>query len=156
MNSISFLTNTHKACCKKTTDLLILNLKQKKTKSNLCSPSNKNRNQTYVRNQCRGEPCVRPPNNNRLRTYVRGNSFSNIGLVSVCDRRANIRFAPTLVLLIGLRLIFVRDEHKVRQIPKEWTTIYDRPTLVFPGIFIALVPTLCVGTHIGRSASSAL
>jgi len=33
---------------------------------------------------------------------------------------------------------------------------YDRPTLVFPGIFIALVPTLCVGTHIGRSASSAL
>jgi hypothetical protein len=30
---------------------------------------------------------------------------------------------------------------------------YDRPTLVFPGIFIALVPTLCVGMHHGRSAS---
>ena len=30
---------------------------------------------------------------------------------------------------------------------------YDRPTLVFPGIFIALVPTLCVGMHPGRSAS---
>ena len=25
--------------------------------------------QTYIRNQCRGEPCVRPPDNNRLRTY---------------------------------------------------------------------------------------
>jgi len=30
---------------------------------------------------------------------------------------------------------------------------YDRPTLVFSGIFIAFVPTLCVGMHPGRSAS---
>jgi type I site-specific restriction endonuclease len=42
------------------------------------------------------------------------NSFSNIGLILVFVRRANIRFAPTLVLLIGLILVFVRDEHKVR------------------------------------------
>ena len=42
------------------------------------------------------------------------NSFSNIGLIPVFVRRANIRFAPTLVLLIGLIPIFVRGEHKVR------------------------------------------
>jgi len=36
------------------------------------------------------------------------NSFSNIGLISVFVRRANIRFAPTLVLLISLILVFVR------------------------------------------------
>ena len=35
----------------------------------------KNRNPTNVRNQCRGEPHVRPPNNNRLRTYARGKLF---------------------------------------------------------------------------------
>ncbi|ETR72444.1 MAG: hypothetical protein OMM_07506, partial [Candidatus Magnetoglobus multicellularis str. Araruama] len=34
--------------------------------------SKKYRNPINVQNQCRGEPCVRPPNNNRLRTYVRG------------------------------------------------------------------------------------
>jgi len=34
--------------------------------------SKKNRNPTNVRNQCRGEPYVRPPNKNRLRTYVQG------------------------------------------------------------------------------------
>ena len=42
------------------------------------------------------------------------NSFSNIGLILVFVRRANTRFAPTLVLLIGLFLVFVRDEHEVR------------------------------------------
>jgi len=36
------------------------------------------------------------------------NSFSNIGLISVFGRRANIRFAPTLVLLICLILVFGR------------------------------------------------
>jgi len=36
------------------------------------------------------------------------NSFLNIGLISVFVRRANIRFAPTLVLLIGLIPVFVR------------------------------------------------
>ena len=41
-------------------------------------------------------------------------SFSNIGLSPVFVRRANIRFAPILVLLIGLILVFVRGEHKVR------------------------------------------
>ena len=41
----------------------------------LCSPSNKNRNPTYSRNQCRGEPYVRPPDNNRLRTYIQGQTF---------------------------------------------------------------------------------
>jgi len=41
-------------------------------------------------------------------------SFSDIVLIPVFVRRANIKFAPTLVLLIGLILIFVRDEHKVR------------------------------------------
>ena len=46
--------------------------------------------------------------------YV-SNSFSNIGLILVFVRRANIRFAPTLVLLIGLILVFVRGQHKVRQ-----------------------------------------
>ena len=46
---------------------------------------------------------------------------------------------------------FLHDNDK-----QECFIYYDRPTLVFPGIFIALVPTLCVGTHIGRSASSAL
>jgi hypothetical protein len=42
------------------------------------------------------------------------NSFSNIGLILVFVRRANIRFAPTLVLLIGLILVLVPGEHKVR------------------------------------------
>jgi len=98
----------------------------------LYSPSNKNRNQTYVRNQCRGEPCVRPPNNNRLRSYVRGKRFYFIlghrFDTGFCPE-ANIRFAPTLVLLIGLMLVFVRDEHKVRpsrRIPKKWNTIYPK------------------------------
>jgi len=31
----------------------------------------KKRNQTNVRNQCRGEPYVRPPDKNRTQTYVR-------------------------------------------------------------------------------------
>ena len=56
-------------------------------------------------------------------------SFSDIGLIPVFVRRANTRFAPTLVLLIGLILVFVRDEHKVRpsrRIPKKWTTIYPK------------------------------
>ena len=54
------------------------------------------------------------------------NSFSNIGLILVFVRWANIglilvfvrrantantRFAPTLVFLIGLILVFVRGEH---------------------------------------------
>jgi len=39
---------------------------------------------------------------------------ANIGLMLVFVRRANIRFAPTLVFLIGLILVFVRGEHKVR------------------------------------------
>ena len=42
------------------------------------------------------------------------NSLSDIGLIKVFVRRANIRFAPTLVLLIGLIPVFVRGEHKVR------------------------------------------
>jgi hypothetical protein len=36
------------------------------------------------------------------------NSLSNIGLISVFVRRANIRFAPTLVLLICLIPVLVR------------------------------------------------
>ena len=43
------------------------------------------------------------------------NSFSNIGLIPVFVRRANIRFAPTLVLLIGLIPVFARRAvHKGR------------------------------------------
>jgi hypothetical protein len=38
-------------------------------------------------------------------------SFLNIGLIPVFVRRANIRFALTLLLLIGLILVFVRGEH---------------------------------------------
>ena len=37
-----------------------------------------------------------------------------IGLISVFVRRANIRFAPTLLLLRSLILFFVRGEYKVR------------------------------------------
>ena len=35
------------------------------------------------------------------------NSFSNIGLIPVFDRRANTRFAPTLVFNMGLVSVFV-------------------------------------------------
>jgi len=42
------------------------------------------------------------------------NSFLNIGLITAFVRRANTRFDPTLVLLIGLIPVFVRGEHKVR------------------------------------------
>jgi len=42
------------------------------------------------------------------------NSFSNIGLIPDFVRRANIRFAPTLVLLIGLIPVFVRGERMIR------------------------------------------
>ena len=66
----------------------------------LCSTSNKNRNQTYVINQCRGEPYVRlrtktgikPMFENELETFA-----SDIGSQTIVVRRANTRFAPTLV-----------------------------------------------------------
>ena len=81
-----------------------------------------NRDPTNFRNQCRGEPCVRPPNKNRYQTYVGANLVfarrtktdikpmfdneletfaSDIGSQTIFVRRANIRFAPTLVSDIG-------------------------------------------------------
>jgi len=78
--------------------------------------------------------------------YV-SNSFSNIGLILVFVRRANIRFAPTLVLLIGLILVFVRGEHKVRptrRITKyilRSTRKFDARSQALPGnVFLAALP----------------
>ena len=51
----------------------------------------------------------KPMFENELETLASG-----IGLQTIVVRRANTRFAPTLVLLIGLILVFVRGEHKVR------------------------------------------
>ena len=68
-------------------------------------------NPANVRNQCRGEPYVRPPDKNRIKPMFE-NEFetiaSDIGTQTIVVRRANIRFAPTLVLLIGLISVFVR------------------------------------------------
>jgi hypothetical protein len=55
----------------------------------------------------------------------------NIGLISVFVRRANTRFAPTLVLLIGLITVFVRDEHKVRPPTRRITKYLLRSTQKF-------------------------
>ena len=52
---------------------------------------------------------LKPMFENELETLASG-----IGSQTIVVRRANIRFAPTLVLTIGLILVFVRGEHKVR------------------------------------------
>jgi hypothetical protein len=52
---------------------------------------------------------IKPMFDNELETFA-----SDIGSQTIVVRRANIRFAPTLVLLICLILVFVRGEHKVR------------------------------------------
>jgi len=67
------------------------------------------------------------------------NSFSNIGLISVFVRRANIKFAPTLVLLIGLILVFVRRAN-IRFAPTlvseiGWISI----TTIYPKIYDRLL-----------------
>ena len=67
------------------------------------------------------------------------NSFSNIGLILVFVRRANIKFAPTLVLLIGLILVFVRRAN-IRFAPTlvseiGWISI----TTIYPKIYDRLL-----------------
>ena len=52
---------------------------------------------------------IKPMFDNELEPFA-----SDIGSQTIIVRRANIRFAPTLVLLICLILVFVRGEHKVR------------------------------------------
>jgi hypothetical protein len=71
--------------------------------------SNKNRNPTNVRNQYRGEPCVRPLTETEIKPMSYGevkswthiHCFLDIGSFLVLVRRANIRFVPTLVSVIG-------------------------------------------------------
>jgi hypothetical protein len=71
--------------------------------------SNKNRNPTNVRNQCRGEPYVRPLTETEIKPMSYGevkpwthiHCFLDIGSFLVLVRRANTRFAPTLVSDIG-------------------------------------------------------
>jgi len=46
---------------------------------------------------------IKPMFDNELETFA-----SDIGSQTIVVRRANIRFAPTLVLLISLILVFVR------------------------------------------------
>jgi len=76
------------------------------------------------------------------------NSFSNIGLISVFVRRANIKFAPTLVLLIGLILVFVRRAN-IRFAPTlvseiGWISI----TTIYPKIYDRL---LIIEINVGRT-----
>jgi len=52
---------------------------------------------------------IKPMFENELETFA-----TDIGSQTIVVRRANTRFAPTLVLLIRLILVFVRGEHKVR------------------------------------------
>ena len=52
---------------------------------------------------------IKPMFDNELETFA-----SDIGSQTIIVRRANTRFAPTLVFLISLILVFVRGEHKVR------------------------------------------
>jgi len=80
------------------------------------------------------------------------NSFSNIGLISVFVRRANIRFAPTLVLLISLILVFVRGEHKVRPI-KRITKYLLRSTRKFMTAYLLKLPR-CVCVDYNQQSSN--
>jgi len=73
------------------------------------------------------------------------NSISNISLIPVFVRRANIRFAPTLVLLIGLIPIFVRGEHKVR--PTRRITIHT----INPNGNIVIIGLIAITSNWGQS-----
>ena len=59
--------------------------------------SNKNRNQTYEQNQCRGEPYVRPPDKNRYQAYVRDrirNVFLGHRLANDCCSESEHKVRP--------------------------------------------------------------
>jgi len=54
----------------------------------------------------RTKTSIKPMFENELETFA-----TDIGSQTIVVRRANTRFAPTLVLLIDLILFFVRSEH---------------------------------------------